>query len=67
MRVKVMEEDLARLKAMAKDFGVKVRKNQRVAGLQIAIANAYLFEIDAESRRAMQNKYRPLYRGNFNF
>lgn len=56
MRIKIMEKDSARLRAMAEDFGVKVPQGQTVEMMQIAIASAYLNEINAETRRAMRAK-----------
>ena len=56
MRIKIMEKDPARLRAMAEDFGVKVPQGQTVEMMQIAIASAYLNEINAETRRAMRVK-----------
>ena len=56
MRIKIMEKDPARLRAMAEDFGVKVPQGQTVEMMQIAIASAYLNEINAETRRAMRAK-----------
>lgn len=56
MRIKIMEKDPARLRAMAEDFGVKVPQGQTVEMMEIAIASAYLNEINAETRRAMRAK-----------
>ena len=56
MRIKIMEKDPARLRAMAEDFGVKVPQGQTVEMMEIAIASAYLNEINAETRRAMRVK-----------
>lgn len=56
MRIKIMEKDPARLRAMAEDFGVKVPTDQSVELIQLAIASAYLNEINAETRRAMRAK-----------
>ena len=56
MRIKIMEKDPARLRAMAEDFGVKVPQGQTVEMMEIAIASAYLNEIIAETRRAMRDK-----------
>ena len=56
MRIKIMEKDPARLRAMAEDFGVKVPQGQTVEMMEIAIASAYLNEINAETRRAMRDK-----------
>ncbi len=49
-----METDPVRLAAMAEDFGVRAVAGQAVAVTQIAIADAYLREVDAETRRAMR-------------
>ena len=56
MRIKIMDKDPARLRAMAEDFGVKVPQGQTVEMMEIAIASAYLNEINAETRRAMRVK-----------
>lgn len=56
MRIKIMDKDPARLRAMAEDFGVKVPQGQTVEMMEIAIASAYLNEINAETRRAMRAK-----------
>ena len=56
MRINIMEKDPARLRAMAEDFGVKVPQGQTVEMMEIAIASAYLNEINAETRRAMRVK-----------
>lgn len=56
MRIKIMEKDPARLRAMAEDFGVKVPQGQTIEMMEIAIASAYLNEINAETRRAMRAK-----------
>ena len=56
MRIKIMEKDPARLHAMAEDFGVKAPEGQAIELVQIAIASAYLNEINAETRRAMRVK-----------
>jgi hypothetical protein len=49
-----METDPVRLAAMAKDYGVRVVAGQAVAVTQVAIADVYLRELDAETRRAMR-------------
>ena len=56
MRIKIMEKDPARLRAMAEDFDVKVPQGQTVEMMEVAIASAYLNEINAETRRAMRAK-----------
>lgn len=58
MRVRVMERDPARLAAVAADWGVKVIAGQAIEVTQIAIANTYLREVDAETRRAMREVVR---------
>ncbi len=56
MRIKIMEKDQNRLVAMAEDFGIKVFYGQSIELIQLAIASAYLNEINAETRRAMRDK-----------
>lgn len=56
MRIKIMEKDPARLHAIAEDFGVKVPPGQSIEMMEIAIASAYLNEINAETRRATRAK-----------
>jgi hypothetical protein len=58
MRVRVMERDPARLAVVAADWGVKVVAGQAIEVTQIAIANTYLREVDAETRRAMREAKR---------
>jgi len=58
MRVRVMELDPARLAAVAADWGVKAVAGQAIELTQIAIANTYLREVDAETRRAMREAKR---------
>ena len=43
-----------RLAAIAADYGLRVQPGQAVAITQVAIADAYLREIEAETRRAMR-------------
>jgi hypothetical protein len=45
-----MERDPARLAAVASAWGVKVVAGQAVEITQVAIANAYLREVEAEAR-----------------
>jgi hypothetical protein len=49
-----MEADPDRLAALAADYGLRVLPGQAVAITQVAIADAYLREIEAETRRAMR-------------
>jgi hypothetical protein len=58
MRVRVMERDPARLAAVAADWGVKVVAGQAIEVTQIAIADAYLRDVEAEARRAMREAKR---------
>jgi len=54
MRIRVMERDPARLSAVAADWGVKAVAGQAIELTQIAIADTYLREAEAEARRAMR-------------
>lgn len=54
VRIKIMEKDPARLQLMAQDFGVKAPKGQDIGLVHIAIASAYINEINAETRKALK-------------
>jgi hypothetical protein len=58
MRIRVMERDPARLAAVAADWGVKAVPGQATEVTQIAIADAYLRDLEAETRRAMREAKR---------
>jgi len=49
-----METDPVRLAALAADYGLRVLPGQAVEITQVAIADVYLRELDAETRRAMR-------------
>lgn len=53
-----MERDPARLAAVAADWGVRAVTGQAIEVTQIAIADAYLRDVEAETRRAMQEAKR---------
>jgi hypothetical protein len=50
MRVRVLERDPTRLATLASAWGVKVVPGQAVEIMQVAIADAYLREVEAEAR-----------------
>jgi hypothetical protein len=56
MRVKIMEKDPERLRALAADWGIKFVPGCHPATVQIAVADVYLRELDKETRRALRQK-----------